>query len=69
MTPAAKRYGQRSAAQAPPFSGKQIRKQPPGTAYNIPPNSSTPHCNINTSGEQVKYLYFSVRKDIDGTEL
>ena len=51
------------------FIGKQIRKQPPGTAYNIPPDSKTPHCNLNTSEEQAKLLYFSVRKDIDGTGL
>jgi mannose-6-phosphate isomerase-like protein (cupin superfamily) len=51
------------------FIGKQIRMQPPGTAYNIPPDSKTPHCNLNTSDTQAKLLYFSVRKDIDGTGL
>ena len=49
------------------FLGKQIRMQPPGTAYNIPPDGNTPHCNINTTDKQVKLFYFSVRKDIDGT--
>ncbi|MFC1650252.1 cupin domain-containing protein [Candidatus Latescibacterota bacterium] len=49
------------------FLGKQIRMQPPGTAYNIPPDSKTPHCNINKGEEQIKLFYFSVRKDIDGT--
>ncbi len=49
------------------FLGKQIRMQPPGTAYNIPPDGKTPHCNINRGEEQIKLFYFSVRKDIDGT--
>ncbi|HUT63851.1 MAG TPA: hypothetical protein VMZ04_07830 [Anaerolineae bacterium] len=51
------------------FLGKQIRMQPPGTAYNIPPDGNTPHCNINTTDKQVKLFYFSVRKDIDGTDI
>lgn len=42
------------------FIGKQIRHQPPGTAYNIPPDGNTPHSNINTSGEPVRLLYFAV---------
>jgi len=45
--------------------GKQIRMQPPGTAYNIPPDGNTPHANINTSGEFIKLFYFSVRHDLD----
>ena len=44
------------------FLGKQIRKQPPGTAYMIPPDGNTPHSNINTSDRQIKFLYFSARK-------
>ena len=40
--------------------GKQIRPQPPGTAYIIPPNGTTPHSNINTNGEQIKLFYFAV---------
>ena len=51
------------------FIGKQIRMQPPGAGYNIPPDGNTPHCNINTGDEFIKLLYFSVRKDIDGTGL
>ena len=48
------------------FLGKQIRHQPPGTAYMIPPDGKTNHSNINQSKtEQVKMLYFSVRKDIE----
>jgi mannose-6-phosphate isomerase-like protein (cupin superfamily) len=47
------------------FLGKQIRLQAPGTAYNIPPDSKTPHCNINRTDEQVKLFYFSVRKDLE----
>ena len=41
------------------FVGKQIRMQPPGTAYMIPPDGRTPHANINTSNEQVKFFYFA----------
>ena len=44
------------------FLGKQIRKQPPGTAYMIPPDGNTPHSNVNTSDRQIKFLYFSSRK-------
>ena len=45
--------------------GKEIRMQPPGTAYMIPPDGKTNHSNINESKtEQVKLLYFSVRSDI-----
>ncbi len=51
------------------FLGKQLRMQPPGTAYNIPPDGNTPHCNINTTDRQINLFYFSVRKDIDGTGL
>ena len=38
---------------------KQIRKQPPGTAYYICPDGETPHSNFNVSGERAKLLYFS----------
>ncbi len=45
--------------------GKQIRHQPPGTAYMIPPDGKTNHSNINESKkEQVLMLYFSVRQDM-----
>jgi len=47
------------------FLGKQIRHQPVGTAYMIPPDGKTNHSNINESKtEQVLMLYFSVRQDI-----
>ena len=47
------------------FLGKQIRRQPPGTAYMIPPDGKTNHSNINESTrEQVVMLYFAVRRDI-----
>jgi len=45
------------------FLGKQIRWQPPGTGYMIPPDGKTPHCNINTSEEQIKLFYFARYKD------
>jgi len=46
------------------FLGKQIRMQPPGTGYMIPPDGNTPHSNINTSKTgQVKLLYFARYRD------
>jgi len=45
------------------FLGKQIRWQPPGTAYMIPPDGNTPHANINTSKEQIKMFYFARYRD------
>ncbi len=42
--------------------GKQVRPQPPGTAYMIPNDRRTVHCNLNASGERVKFFYFSTRK-------
>jgi mannose-6-phosphate isomerase-like protein (cupin superfamily) len=39
--------------------GKQLRKQPVGTAYMIPPDGKTPHANFNVSDDRVKLLYFS----------
>jgi mannose-6-phosphate isomerase-like protein (cupin superfamily) len=45
------------------FIGKQIRMQPPGTGYLIPPNGNTPHANINTSDKPVKLLYFARYQD------
>ena len=41
------------------FLGKQIRMQPEGTGYMIPPDGKTPHANINTGNEQVKMFYFA----------
>ncbi len=45
------------------FLGKQIRKQPPGTAYMIPPDGNTPHCNINTGTSDIKLFYFARYRD------
>ncbi|MFC1538072.1 cupin domain-containing protein [Candidatus Latescibacterota bacterium] len=39
--------------------GKQIRYQPPGTAYMIPTDSKTPHANFNVSDKTVKLFYFA----------
>ena len=39
--------------------GKQIRHQPPGTAYLIAPDGKTPHANFNVSDERIKLFYFS----------
>ncbi len=48
------------------FLGKEIRRQPSGTAYMIPPDGKTNHANINPSDtEPVVMLYVSVRKDIE----
>ncbi len=48
------------------FIGKQIRMQPPGTAYVIPPDGNTPHSNINTNQkEAVRILYIARYKDHD----
>ena len=41
------------------FLGKEIRTQHPGTGYMIPPDSKTPHANINESNEQIKMFYFA----------
>jgi mannose-6-phosphate isomerase-like protein (cupin superfamily) len=41
------------------FIGKQIRLQKPGMGYMIPPDSKTPHSNINTGSEQIKMFYFA----------
>jgi len=45
------------------FLGKQIRKQPEGTGYMIPPDGNTPHANINTGTEQIKFFYFARYRD------
>lgn len=48
------------------FIGKQIRVQPPGMAYMIPPDGLTPHSNINTDPErQIKLLYIARYRDHD----
>jgi len=43
--------------------GKQIRFQPPGTAYMIPPDGKTPHANFNVADEPVKMFYFARYRD------
>ena len=37
--------------------GKQLRKLPPGMAYKIPPNGTTPHSTINKSDKQIKTFW------------
>lgn len=44
------------------FLGKEIRWQTPGVAYKIPPTGTTPHSNINPTGEPCRFLYFSKLK-------
>ena len=43
--------------------GKQIRRQPPGTAYMIPPDSKTPHANFNVSDSMINMFYFARYSD------
>ena len=43
--------------------GKQIRLQPPGTAYMIPTDGKTPHANFNVSDKLVKMFYFARYRD------
>jgi len=38
--------------------GKEIRWQYPGTAYRIPPSGFTPHTNINTTEEPLRFLIY-----------
>lgn len=45
------------------FLGKEIFWQYPGTAYKIPPTGYTPHSNINTTKEPVRFLYFARFRD------
>jgi mannose-6-phosphate isomerase-like protein (cupin superfamily) len=45
------------------FLGKQLRHQPPGTAYLCPPYGDCTHSNINSGDKPVKFLYFAVRQD------
>lgn len=47
------------------FLGKQLRHQPPGTAYMIPPDGKTNHSNLNQSKtDQIRMLYIATRNDI-----
>lgn len=43
--------------------GKQIRHQPPGTAYMIPTDGRTPHANFNVSDTMINMFYFARYKD------
>ncbi|MFC1550976.1 cupin domain-containing protein [Candidatus Latescibacterota bacterium] len=45
------------------FMGRQLRKQPPGTAYMIPPDGATTHSNLNPGEEQIKIFYFARYRD------
>ncbi|MDP2981938.1 MAG: cupin domain-containing protein [Candidatus Latescibacter sp.] len=39
--------------------GKQIRRLPVGSAYEIPPNDKVPHANFNVSEKPIKFFYFA----------
>jgi mannose-6-phosphate isomerase-like protein (cupin superfamily) len=39
--------------------GKQLCKQPPGTAFKIPPDGNTPHSTINTANKSIKMFFFA----------
>jgi len=39
--------------------GKEIRRQPPGTAYLVPPTGITAHSNFNVSESMIKFFYFA----------
>jgi mannose-6-phosphate isomerase-like protein (cupin superfamily) len=39
--------------------GKQIRKLPFGSAYEIPPNDKVPHANFDVSDKPIKFFYFA----------
>ncbi len=41
------------------FIGKQIRPQPVGTAYMIPPDGNTPHANFNVTDDLITMFYFA----------
>ena len=43
--------------------GKQIRLQPPGTAYMIPTDGKTPHANFNVSDKMINMFYFARYRD------
>ncbi|MFC1692959.1 cupin domain-containing protein [Candidatus Latescibacterota bacterium] len=45
------------------FLGKQMRLQPAGAAYMIPPDGNTPHANFNVSDKLVKMFYFARYRD------
>ena len=39
--------------------GKQLRNQPPGTAFKIPPNGNTPHATINLTDKKIRYFFWA----------
>lgn len=43
--------------------GKQLREQPAGIGYLVPPNGNTPHANMNTSDKPAKFFYFARYQD------
>ncbi|MFC1692878.1 cupin domain-containing protein [Candidatus Latescibacterota bacterium] len=45
------------------FVGKQLRRQPVGTAFMAPPDSSSAHTSINHTGEPMYWFYCSIRYD------
>ena len=47
------------------FLGKQIRRQPAGTAYMIPPDGNTPHANFNVTDDLITMFYFARYGDHD----
>ncbi len=47
------------------FLGKELRRQPPGTAYRVPPSEFTPHSNINASEEPVEVLLYIVNRSAE----
>jgi len=47
------------------FFGKQLRKQPPGTAFLIPVDGNTPHATINVSDKPIKLYHVARYSDHD----
>ena len=43
--------------------GNRLFRQPPGTAFLIPPNFAVPHCSINHTDEPMQWLYLGNRHD------
>jgi hypothetical protein len=41
------------------FLGTELRIQPPGRVYMLPPDDLTVHSNINAGDKPVKFLYFA----------
>ena len=45
------------------FVGKNLRRQPVGTAFMAPPDSISAHASINHTGEPMYWFYTSIRYD------